>query len=35
MPVILAIQDAEIRKTGSKPVWAESSRGPIFKITNT
>jgi hypothetical protein len=32
-PVVLAIQEAEIRRTAhsSKPAWANSSRDPISK----
>jgi hypothetical protein len=32
MPVILAAQEAEIRRImGSKPPWANNSRDPIWK----
>jgi hypothetical protein len=34
MPVILATQEAEIRSSGSKPVWANSLRDPILKKTH-
>jgi hypothetical protein len=31
MPVILATQEAEIRRIGSKPAWANSLQDPILK----
>jgi hypothetical protein len=35
MPVILATQQAEIRRIGLKPARANSSQDPILKILNT